>query len=301
VAPGFSHACSAFVVAAFFVTWLRVRETWSWSGIVALGALAALMGMVREQDAFVAIGPALDYAVGAVRSARTSARPLSISLLRAVAGVAAFAVCFLPQAISYIVLYGRLGPSPSVEHKMHWTSPYALQVLASLDHGFLFWTPLAVPAIAGLVFLSLGRARRDPAPGGIVPHDSAWIGAICLVMVASQIYISGSVASWQGGAFGQRRLVGLTVFFVIGLASLFRAVQATWLRRSLALIVVVLAWWNLGLMAQFGNGLMNRQRLELSRNAYHNFVTIPRALPGLAYRYLFDRESFYQRRVPPAS
>lgn len=299
VAPGFSHACSAFAVAAFFVTWLRVRETWSSGGVIALGALAALMGMVREQDVFVAIGPALDYVVGTVRSARAGTRPLHISLLRAVAGLAAFAVGFLPQAISYLVLYGRIGPAPSVEQKMNWMSPHALQVLASLSHGFVFWTPLAVPAIAGLVCLSLGRARRDPTSAEIGTPASAWIGMICLLMVASEIYVSGSVASWQGGAFGQRRLVGLTVFLVIGLASLFHAVQAVWLRRSLALLVVILAWWNLGLIAQFGSGLMNRQQLELSRNAYHNFVTIPRVLPDLAYRYAFDRESFYRKRVAP--
>ncbi len=60
IAPGFSHACSAFAVAAFVVAWLRVRRDWSWPGVAALGALAALMGMVREQDVFIAVGPALD-------------------------------------------------------------------------------------------------------------------------------------------------------------------------------------------------------------------------------------------------
>ena len=34
-------------------------------------------------------------------------------------------------------------------------------------------------------------------------------------------------------------------------------------------------------------------RLDLARNAYNTFVIVPRALPGLAQRYLFDRSSFY--------
>ena len=63
VAPGFSHANSAFAVAAFVVVWLHVRRDWSAGGVAALGALAALMGMVREQDLFIAIGPAIDYVV----------------------------------------------------------------------------------------------------------------------------------------------------------------------------------------------------------------------------------------------
>ena len=47
-------------------------------------------------------------------------------------------------------------------------------------------------------------------------------------------------------------------------------------------------------MAQFGANLMDRQRLQLSRNAYNSFVLVPREAPRLAYRYLFDRSSFYQ-------
>ena len=47
-------------------------------------------------------------------------------------------------------------------------------------------------------------------------------------------------------------------------------------------------------MAQFGTGLMDRQRMEPSRNAYTTLVVLPRMLPGLAYRYVFDRPSFYQ-------
>ena len=67
LAPGFSHACSAFAVAAFVVIWLHVRQDWSLKGAVALGAAAALMGMVREQDMFIALGPALDFVLTARR------------------------------------------------------------------------------------------------------------------------------------------------------------------------------------------------------------------------------------------
>ena len=52
VAPGMSHANSAFTVAAFVVAWLRIRERWSMRGLAGLAALAALMGTVREQDLF---------------------------------------------------------------------------------------------------------------------------------------------------------------------------------------------------------------------------------------------------------
>ncbi len=293
VAPGFSHACSAFAVAAFVVIWLDVRREWSWSGVIALGAAAALMAMVREQDAFVASGPAVDYVIASVRMFRGGTRTMRTSVLRAVAGILALAVCFLPQAIAYIVLYGRLGPSPTVAQKMDWMSPHAWQLLTSTEHGFFFWTPLVVPAVAGLFCLALGRVRRVSIADQTGP--AAWTGVLCLVMVASQIYVAGSLSTWMAAnSFGQRRLVGLTVFLVVGLASLLQSVSSTWIRRGFSALVLVCVWWNLGLIAQFGTGLMNRDRLQLSRNVYDNFVTIPRSMPRLAYRYIFDRRSFYQ-------
>ncbi|MGE0702357.1 MAG: hypothetical protein AB7P22_00325 [Vicinamibacterales bacterium] len=299
VAPGFSHAASAFAVAAFVVTWLRIRETWSWRGIALLGALAGLMAMVREQDAFIAVGPALDYVVYAFQSARRGTRRLAMSVAGAAIGVATAAACFIPQLLTYRTLYGRFGPSPLVSGKMDWTAPHLWDVLASLEYGFFFWTPLALPALAGLVVLAAGLVPEDRHPGR--PRQQlVWIGLLCLLMVFSQIYVSGSVSSWTGSTFGQRRLVGLTVFLAIGLASLFRLLGPRWARSAVVGLVVLCTWWNLGLVAQFGTNLMNRQRLELAVNTYHNFVTIPRMAPELAYRYFFNRESFYRASRPAA-
>jgi hypothetical protein len=66
VAPPFSHACSAFAVALFVTVWLKVRQTWTVGGALALGLAAALMAMVREQDLFCALGPAVDFALALV-------------------------------------------------------------------------------------------------------------------------------------------------------------------------------------------------------------------------------------------
>ena len=62
----------------------------------------------------------------------------------------------------------------------------------------------------------------------------------------------------------------------------------------------VCVWWNIALMFQFATGLMDRQRLEPARNAYHAFVTVPREAPSLVFRYLTNRESFYRppQRTP---
>jgi hypothetical protein len=94
-APPFSHACSAFAVALFVTVWLRVRRHWRPSGLAALAAAAALMTMVREQDAFYALGPAVDYALQ-IRQTRRWPGPAAV-----LAAIAAFALVYSPQLLAY--------------------------------------------------------------------------------------------------------------------------------------------------------------------------------------------------------
>ncbi len=295
VAPPFSHACSAFAVALFVNVWLHVRRSWSAGGAFALGLCAALLAMVREQDVFLALGPALDFAWSARRQVCLAGAPTLSRSDRRRAGVTGTLLGYLPQLLAYNALNGYPGPAEHVQRKMFWYAPHGLQVLASPHHGLFFWTPLAILALIGLFFV---RER---------------IVAVSLaIMVASQVYVAGSVESWTvAGAFGQRRFVNLTIILVIGLAALWTAAarseragrqrvpeRSSWLTNrlavGLAVAIAVCTWWNLALMAQFATRLMDRQRLEPGRNAYHAFVTLPLTGPSLAYRYLTDRGSFYE-------
>ena len=326
VSPPYSHACSAFAVALFVTVWLRAREAWSSGGAIALGLTGALMAMVREQDVILLIGPAVDFFAtvfvprgGAVDIDQRSRGPTparsslarsrsagaagaadptsganprqpgpatwSTALPIAGTGFIAFLVGFVPQLIAYKALNGHFGPSRLVVRKMNWSAPHAWDVLASPQHGFFVWTPLAAIAAAGLVMLAL----RKGAP-------ARRVAGCALLMVAAQIYVSGSVESWTvAGAFGQRRFVALTILLTIGLAAALAAARRSSWKAPAVVATAVCVWWNLALIAQFGTGLMNRQRLEPRRNAYDAFVTVPRMIPELARRYLFDRGSFYRR------
>lgn len=302
VAPPFSHACSAFGVALFIYVWLRVRDDWSPRGLVALGAAAALMAMIREQDAFFVSGPALDVCLW-MFAGRGRRERLAAGIGSALAGTAAFAIVFAPQAATYLILNGHLGPHASVGHKMNWRAPHALQVLFSPEHGFFVWTPLALVAILGIAAVAV----RSRSSGGSTIDDTAATGAsagrrvvgICLlVMIALQVYVGGSVESWTvAGAFGQRRFIALTCALVIGYAAAAGAARARarTTARAFAAITVLAVYWNLALIAEFSIGLMDRQRLEPARNAYDAFVRLPALAPSLAYRYLFDRSSFYKQ------
>jgi hypothetical protein len=299
VAPPFSHACSAFAVALFVTIWLNVRRTWTVAGALALGAAGALMAMVREQDIFFVLGPAVDFGLALIKGQGTRDKghgKIRDKVAAAFTGCVAFALCYLPQLIAYQALNGRPRPSPLVTRKMYWHAPHALQVLADTEHGFLFWTPLALLALAGLILLTAAPERAAVA----TPKDEGRrIGACMLLMVALQVYVSGAVESWTvAGAFGQRRFVALTIFLVIGLAALRQWIHRDAMRIATRIAIVICIWWNLALIAEFGTSMMDRQKLELRRNAYDALVTLPRMAPQLMYRYFTERASFYKPAEP---
>ena len=291
VAPIFGHATSAFAVALMVRVWLRVREEWTLRGALALGITGGLVAIVREQDALLTIGPALDFAFHAWRRLRAApakapANPGSL-FVTALAGIAGFVLVFLPQALAYRALNGGVRPDETVARKLTWSSPHALGVVFSPDHGLLAWTPLAAIALLGLVLLALNRAGRPPMQR---------VGALLLLMCLAQIYTSGIVESWTvAGSFGQRRFVALTPMLTIGVATVMVAATGLWMRRALVAVLVLCVWWNAGLMIQFGMNRMDRQRLTLAENARITFVELPFEAPRIAWEYLTNRSSFYKR------
>jgi len=158
--------------------------------------------------------------------------------------------------------------------------------LFSPEHGFFVWTPLAIIASFGLIALA----------AGLVPsrhRDARWMAGLFLLLFALQAYVSGCVESWTvAGSFGQRRFVAVTPLLVVGLAAIIPAIRG-WRSLVVAAAIVLSIWWNLGLMAQFGLHLMDRQRMSPSDNARVTFVKLPGQVPSIVWRYVTDRESFY--------
>ena len=144
---GLSHASSAFAVALFIFAWLGVRDRWTPGGLVVLGALAGADGHGPRAGRVLRRRAGASTSRGAVVAA--SAGGARVGPRRC--GRGGWRACvYLPQAAAYLALNGRLGPSHLVEPQDDVDARRTRSsVLFSPEHGFFFWTPLALLAIAG--------------------------------------------------------------------------------------------------------------------------------------------------------
>jgi len=285
VTPPMSHASSFFASALLLWAWLRVGDRPG--AALGLGLLGGLLASVRWQDSLFLLVPlTAPVFAGSVRDGDGARR-----WLRSALGLGAGAwIAFSLQLFVWWRLNGSFTPFGviSVKGRLSLTAPYLAGVLFSPFHGLLVWTPILVPAFVGLVLLAI----RDPRGSAIV------------LGVALQIYLlSGYVVAF-GHGFGQRLFVSSLPAAVIGLAVFIERV-APRLPRGVATAGAVLAvWWNLSLIVQHGIGMIPRnQGVELGTLVTNQLVEVPRRLPDVARRYLFDRRSLYKNDPiggPPA-
>jgi hypothetical protein len=231
--PSLSHGLAFFAVTGFYFTWWRSRGRRLPQHWILIGVFCGLMAMVRLQD-LVLVVPVL-----------------VVELLKGrhrLAGVAAgiAAVTFIPQMVAWWALYHRVITNPYSEFSsnatfIYWQSPHVLDVLVGANHGMLTWTPVLVPALAGLAWLSW---RRDP---------------LALVLAAGfliQLYLVAAwFEYWQGASFGGRMFIDISLGFVLGLAGLLEQVRG---RAFLAAAAGVgaLGVWNSLFMLQYGSGAL---------------------------------------------
>jgi hypothetical protein len=89
---------------------------------------------------------------------------------------------------------------------MQWGSPHFIEVLFSVKHGLISWTPVCGLALLGLWPLY----RRDRV-----------LGAAAAAAFAVSLYANAAVLEWWAGeAYGLRRFVSCFPIFVLGAAAL---------------------------------------------------------------------------------
>ncbi len=281
VTPPMSHANSFFAVAAFFTLWEATRGRRTRRHWLLLGFLGGLMTMVREQNLFFGVLPAVEAAFAYLRDLRGRRwRAVARRVLNHLLFSAAWALTFLPQLAAYRILTGGFRPSPHVQKKLLWTSPYALRVLLDPAHGWFLWAPLALIGVGGLFVL----LRREPG-----------LAAYALLGIAAQVYISGAFLTWSAaGSFGMRRLINVTPMVLLGVAALLNALrQRGWGWARLTPLLALFPAWNVGLIVQWAVPLMDRTGLTWPEVLVNQLWVVPRQIGGILWRFFVDRSSFY--------
>jgi hypothetical protein len=262
VTPPMSHAPSIFSTSLFVYLWLRIRETSSWKGWLALGIAGGIAAIVRWQDALFLILPLLDR------------KSWKLKLIF----VASAAVIFLPQFWVWQTLNGELNPysTGNLRGKFFWYGRYFIPVLFSTYHGLFLWTPVIALCIAGFYFL-------------IQENKLFWLLILVFLL---QFYLIICVDTWQGGAgFGLRYLISCTVIFTLGLTALYDRISG----KIVPVIASFFIVWNLFMVIQVATGMIPRDgHFPVSKMIRNQFVEVPKKLKDVTLRYLFNRSSFYK-------
>ncbi len=289
--PSWSHAHSVFVVALFLWYWHRTgeqRTLWQW---ITLGLISGLMLDVYYANIALLVIPLLECIHGYRRSLRHASRDWQhcrrLLTANLVYGCATL-VAFLPTLITRTMIYGHpLELGYGGIDVWQWSSPHLIDVLFSSDHGLLAWTPILIPAIAGLFFL-LGTQRR--LAGYLL---AALLSFYCLIAIDPY---------WDGlSSFGNRKFLSLTPLFVLGLAVAFAELASLLRKRRSALILAgsataLLVAWNLGFIFQWGTHLVPaRGPISWRQMAYNQVAVVPARAFADVKTYMESRYSMMRR------
>jgi len=246
--PSWSHAHSAFTVALFVWYWDGSRHNRRLRQWVILGLIAGLMIDTYYLNAILLLLPAIE-SVKKYREAhqKESAQQIGLLMRANAAFVAATFLALLPTLVTKKIIYGGYFDFGYTEH-WFWNSPALLKVCFSAQHGLFSLTPILIVAVAGIVFL--GRKDRE-------------LGSYAATVFVIFLYAMGCYERWHGVvSFGNRFFVSLTPIFVLGLAAAFSEFAHTWgdlqgATKRAAVISALLIIWNVGLVFQYGTGLLS--------------------------------------------
>jgi hypothetical protein len=255
--PFMSHGISAFAATVFVLAWLAARRGGDPKAWALAGIAGGLMSLVRAHDSVLLIAPLADIAFSAPKG----------KLRRASFYLAPPAAMGILQLLVWRLLYGPGFAGTVAEMSLiGQQEPHLVDLLLSPRHGLFTWTPLYLAAVAGWA-VWIGRDRR--------------LGLLLAFGFGAAALLNSSFWDWWGAdAFGQRRLLGLTPLFALGLGETLEFLR----RRPLVLTTAGLAAliaWNLQFAYIYNSEILGR------RDAPVSFERLAAAQVEVASRRLF--------------
>jgi len=224
----FSHAFSFFLVALSLVLGARLGDRPGWLLALAMGATLGLITIARPTNVVIVSFLAL-VGVSSLDDARSRVAAFWRRRRLVVLGLAAFLVMLVPQLVYWHAITGRfLVYSYGEDDRLDLLRPHLVQVLFSVRKGLLFWSPLLVLALVGVVVMRR-RARE------------LFLATVVFLVVDAWVIASWRIW-WYGDSFGQRPFVEALPVLAIGLAVfLERMMRSSWRRVTLVLVGLLCA------------------------------------------------------------
>lgn len=259
IEPVMSHAMSMFLVSLFAYVWLKSINCRTRRDVVVLGLTAGLMIMVRPQNLLFLSLIGLEW-IGLFSTEKTLMAHWRRNIAEAATFGVVLLVALLPQLAIWKILYGQVIVDSYEGASFAFTNPFILESLFSARHGLISWTPLLLPALAGVLLFT----RDRPA-----------LGIALLVAFLLQLYINASWADywWFGESFGSRAYINCSFIFAIGLAQFITSTRR--LKAFIFPLFAALVLWNLLFIVQFSTGMVSRSEAVDFRQVLSNQIAIP--------------------------
>src|SRR5215472_10654470 len=279
VEPSFAHTPSAFLTALFVWYWDRTRGSSNWRHWLALGAIAGLMVDTYYPNALVLVLVLVESLAVYWTAVREGARQkfteqLGNNFLFAVAA----ALLFVPTLVTKKILWGTYSQTGYTQ-AWYWNSPAFFRLCFS-SHGAFSWTPILIPAVIGLYFLR---------------KTDRLLSYALMVTLFAFTYFVGCYQDWHAiPSFGNRFLISLTIFFILGLAALMKHLDNLFHNGRILVpavtITLLLIFWNCGAIYQFSAHLFPQEgQVSWSQVAYNQVAVVPGQVAELVKASIKER------------
>ncbi len=234
----FSHAYSFFLVSCFLYLLQRIyRHNETGRGWFAtLGAVAGLLLITRPSNVVIFIVGLL-YGITSgedIHHRIAFWRERIVPLLWAGAG---FLAVISIQMAYWKTITGSFVVYSYSEERFDFLHPSILPVLFNLEYGLLFWTPLVIATVPGLV------ALRKAVP----EYFFASIAFLSL-----NLYVISSWHEWEFGfGFGHRAFIESLPVAAISICALYESAKATIWRTMLTGFIILCTLFTFWLMINY--------------------------------------------------
>ena len=234
---GWSHPFAFFLSSAFLLIWQRSRIERTMTQWIIMGLILGLAGLTQPTTVLIVLFPLCE-------ALSKLSNPRNNSIFRYFVGLSLCAVVslliFSPQLSLWYITTGNWLSQPyeSVGDVHNWAHPQLFGLLFdTARHGLFAWTPLLLPACAGLLLLF----RRN---------KTVALSALMFTGLTIYTYSCWSIW-WSGVGFSNRFFIHLTPVFILGLAGLIEMLNKRIKGAVIVAILSIFVLWNILLMADY--------------------------------------------------